>query len=109
MTRCKVILPRKAYRQGERCQKRALNPSVGLCETHLAKVRRDSERKMLADIERDRARASSREDGPRALCDRCGTEHPENEVAECERCGMPTCDDCRVWCCADKPNGALEP
>lgn len=61
MTRCKVILPRKAYRQGEQCQKRALNPSVGLCETHLAKVRRDSERKMLADIERDRAAKAKRE------------------------------------------------
>lgn len=108
MTRCKVILPLKAYRQGERCQKRALNPSVGLCETHLAKMRRDSERKMLADIERDRARASSRKSEPRSLCDACGREFPENEVSECDACGMPACDECRGdRCCAD--SGALEP
>lgn len=97
-----MILSGKSYRPGMRCEKLATKGE--LCETHHAALRREGERKMLADIERDRARASSRKDGPRSLCDACGREYPENEVDECGTCGMPACDDCRGdRCCKLEP------
>lgn len=64
MARCRVILSRKSYRPGMRCEKLATKGE--LCETHYAALRREGEKKMLSNIERDRekrdqARAQSAE------------------------------------------------
>ena len=114
MARCREILKRREYKLGARCEKLATKGE--LCETHYAQLQRDGERKMLADMERDRAaRASAIEETkkrrsaePRQLCDACAQEFPWGEVHECSACGLPACDECRGdRCCktaaADDP------
>ncbi len=37
-----------------------------------------------------------------SLCDCCGRAFPANEIAECDRCGVVACDECRMDLCCKK-------